>query len=73
MPTAPVHPRHPTHLLESKWSRVDGALEFRHWVISEHHKTRGVVRARAVLDTDVEIELPWRELRNRTLWEPGWT
>ena len=71
--TTPVHPRHPTHLVDSKWTRVDGEHTYRHWVISEHRKERGVVRARAVLDTAVEIELPWRELRDRALWEPGWT
>lgn len=67
------HPIHPTHLESSAWSRVDDALPHRHWQAHTFKKKSGQLVLRAVLDASVEVTIPWRELRDRDLWEPGWT
>lgn len=66
------HPIHPTHLPGSKWSSVDEALEFCHWEVSSYSKKKGVVTLFATLDRDTTLTIPWRELRERERWEPGW-
>lgn len=68
------YPVHPRHLLGSKWSRADGCddLQYRHWEVVRHEKKRGEVVLRATLDRDVELSFPWRMLRDRSRWLPGW-
>jgi hypothetical protein len=36
-------------------------------------KKSGMIVLRAVLEASVEVTIPWRELRDRQLWEPGWS
>lgn len=68
------HPVHPKFLVGSKWSRAPeyDAIEYRHWEVVRHNKKRGEVVLRATLDRDAELCFPWRELRDRSKWLPGW-
>ena len=72
-PNHHVHPRHPDHLRGSRWSRVGGDLEYRHWEVDVLHKRAGEVELRAALDRAARLLIPWRSLRDRSQWEPGWT
>jgi tryptophan-rich hypothetical protein len=66
-----LFPAHPDRLLESKWSRV-GPGAHRHFWVSRVDR-EGSVYLSAVLDeTFVEV-FPWRELRDRDRWSPGWS
>lgn len=67
-----THPRHPKHLAGSKWSRVGDEFDFRHWEVSSFDKSSSDVVLFAVLDKSTKIRFPWRDLRDRDLWEPGW-
>ena len=67
------HPRHPDQLPGTKWTSREGLLEFRHWEVDVVRSRRGTVVLRATLDGARTIELPWRDLRNRADWTPGWT
>jgi tryptophan-rich hypothetical protein len=69
------YPVHPTHLLHSKWSTAEGydELEFCHWEVITFLKRKGEVELRATLDEDARVRLPWRELRDRARWVPGWS
>lgn len=72
--TSPTpHPVHPSRLEGSAWSRVDNTLEHRHWQAHTFMKKSGMIVLRAVLEASVEVTIPWRELRDRQLWEPGWS
>ena len=68
-----THPRHPRHLVGSKWTRHPGAEEGRerHWTVQAFAPRKGVVTLEAVL-TARQLSLPWRALRERSAWEPGW-
>lgn len=65
------HPRHPRHLVGSKWSAVEPQDRERHWEVVSHSKKTGFVTMTAVL-TSRQIKRPWRELRDREQWLPGW-
>lgn len=72
---APVHPRHPTHLVGSRWTRSEAepaGAPFRHFEVSVYRSRVHTVRMRALLSPTLEIEIPWRNLRNRKHWSPGW-
>lgn len=66
-----THPQHPNQLWGTKWTSR-GDRPFRHWEVEVVQSKTGLVRLRAVLKADQILELPWRELRNRDEWEPGW-
>ena len=68
------HPVHPRFLVGSKWSSAPGqdTIEYRHWEVIRHDKKRGEVVLRATLDREAELVLPWRALRDRAKWLPGW-
>jgi tryptophan-rich hypothetical protein len=68
----PEHPIHPTHLERSKWSYVGDEHDFKHWEVESFSKKRGVLTLFAVLEKTTTISIPWRELRDREKWEPGW-
>lgn len=71
----PVHPLHPRHLEGSRWTRRNPPPETRglvHYEVTSFTPKRGLVRLRAVLDACIELELPWRALRDRERWLPGW-
>ncbi|MEM9861451.1 MAG: TIGR02450 family Trp-rich protein [Myxococcota bacterium] len=66
---APIFPRHPTRLLGSKWTRIEeeGVTHFR---VVEHRKDHNL-RLQA-LCKDTSVVIPWRALRERARWRPGW-
>lgn len=72
----PVHPRHPTHLVGSRWTRTQkeplGAPYLHYEVVTYGSRTR-LVCLRSLLSPALEIEFPWRDLRDRQYWLPGWT
>ncbi|MEM1350353.1 MAG: TIGR02450 family Trp-rich protein [Myxococcota bacterium] len=67
-----VYPRHPTHLEGSKWSSLDPNHPHRHWEVESYRKKSKHVVLRATLDSAETLVLPWRELRDRSSWLPGW-
>lgn len=64
-------PRHPSRLAGSKWSRCDEGRAYCHYVVIE--VSRDDVVLQAILDHHVTLRLPWRALRDRARWQPGWT
>lgn len=70
--SATPHPIHPRHLLGSKWSSAPGAHEHCHWEVIEHRKRAQAVVLRATLDAATTLVIPWRDLRDRERWVPGW-
>lgn len=71
MPAAPPEPRHPRRLAGSKWTSHDPALPYCHWIVIE--VSRGEVELQAILAPAARVRLPWRGLRERPRWEPGWS
>jgi len=70
--TAGLSPTNKRHLIGSKWSaQIDCALEFRHWHVVALSKD-GIATLAASLNSAERMSLPWRKLRDRTLWTPGW-
>jgi len=71
----PAHPAHPKRLVGSKWTAVEVVDRERHWVVValEPRRTGGERRVtlEAVL-TGSRRARPWRELRDRAVWRPGW-
>ena len=65
------HPVHPRHLVGSKWSDLDPSEGARHYEVVAFARRRGTVTLLAVL-TGARRELPWRALRDRGRWAPGW-
>lgn len=63
-------PAHPRHLLGSAWTRVPADWRHHHWTVVDRHDADVIVRA--VLDPGCERRLPWRTLRDRGCWLPGW-
>ena len=57
----------------SKWTRQPGVGEGRerHWIVRAFAPRKGLVTLEAVLSARV-LRLPWRALRERAAWEPGW-
>ncbi|MEZ4398442.1 MAG: TIGR02450 family Trp-rich protein [Kofleriaceae bacterium] len=63
-------PNRPDRLVGSAWTRADVAWRYRHWQIVAR---RGdVVELAAVLAPHERRQLPWRGLRDRAVWLPGW-
>jgi len=71
-----THPQHPKHLLGSKWTALDydrsQSPPERHWEAVAFERREGLLTLEAVL-TGRRTQLPWRALRDRAEWEPGWT
>ncbi len=63
-------PSRPDRLVGSAWTRVDTAWRYRHWEIVERHGDDVVLAA--VLERACRHRVPWRALRDRAVWEPGW-
>jgi hypothetical protein len=57
-------------LVPSKWSRVDGGAQFVHYECVAMNAEHAVLRS--VLQPVDEISLPWQELRDAAVWQPGW-
>lgn len=74
-----THPRHPNQLLKTKWTRLapepaaPGQVCLAHWEVEEYRPSRQEVVLRASLDKARKLCLPWRALRDREQWTPGWT
>jgi tryptophan-rich hypothetical protein len=68
----PPHPTSPRLLVGSKWTRSDAACPLHHYEV-RHVDARGTVELFAVLQPQVVQRIPWRSLRDRGAWQPGWT
>jgi tryptophan-rich hypothetical protein len=68
---APIHPRHPTHLVGSRWTR-NAVGRLRHYEVIAFSKRGGWVEMRPALEPSALLRRPWRELRDREAWLPGW-
>lgn len=66
----PEEPRHPGKLAASKWTSCDPDLPYCHWIVIEVSGDSVVLQS--VLAADVTLRRPWRSLRDRTRWSPGW-
>lgn len=80
----PLHPAHPVKLVGSKWTRVvepaeqdpdTRNLEERctHFVVTQHLVKAGEVELSSVLVSGHTVRVPWRALRDRARWRPGWS
>ena len=67
MPEAPTTPR---HLVGSGWTRRGTPGEPCHWRVVAVSGDEAELRA--VLDAALALRLPWRDLRDRARWVPGW-
>ncbi len=69
------YPVHPDRLLHSKWSTAPDyeELDYCHWEVVTFLKRKGEVELRATLDEETLVRIPWRALRDRTRWVPGWS
>lgn len=64
-------PRHPRKLAGSKWTCRNTELPFCHWVVVE--VTGDDVVLQSVLEKTTKLRVPWRSLRDRARWAPGWS
>ena len=74
---APMNPLHPKKLLLTKWTAVRPIARQKHFIVTkviEPSEPEGAIEW-------IEIEavhsrrttrLPWRQLRDPTLWRQGW-
>lgn len=69
---ATPHPVHPARLEGSAWTSRSPDHPYAHYEILEFRKKTGEVELRATLDRSSRVLAPWRELRDRSRWEPGW-
>lgn len=65
------HPSRRDRLVASKWSRASAECALRHFEVRAV-RSDGTVELFSVLDPRVVERLPWRALRDRTQWLPGW-
>lgn len=65
-----AHPQHPKHLPGTKWTSVEPLDGYRHWEVGRVDGDDVVLRS--TLNGECHIRLPWRQLRNRATWTPGW-
>ena len=79
-PNQHAHPRHPNQLPRTKWTRLnpdpaptEAQVCLAHWEVEEYRPNKKEVVLRASLDKAHKLYLPWRALRDRTQWVPGWT
>jgi len=63
-------PAHPARLVGSAWTRGDDAWRYCHWEVVTRDGDDVVVCA--TLDRARTHRLPWRALRDRAVWTPGW-
>lgn len=68
----PNAPQNPSKLVGSKWTAVEVEGRRKHWLVVEYQKSTGSAVLEAVMDKQ-RLEIPWRQLRNRQAWRPGWT
>ncbi|MFB6374994.1 MAG: TIGR02450 family Trp-rich protein [Bradymonadaceae bacterium] len=55
----------------SHWTAVEPDERRKHWEVVRYAHEDGEVTLRAVLDGET-VTIPWRELRDREVWTPGW-
>ncbi|MBC8123304.1 MAG: TIGR02450 family Trp-rich protein [Gemmatimonadaceae bacterium] len=63
------------HLLASKWTATHETMGWRHFQVMSREDRGNIVFARlqSVCDTGVNVWVNARNLKNRGLWQPGWT
>lgn len=67
---APDAPHGPDKLAGTQWTAVDPDERRKHWEVLGV-SGEGEAELRAVIDGET-ITIPWRDLRDRDRWEPGW-
>ena len=65
-------PQNRRKLPGSQWTAVEVEHRRRHWQVVGLSDDGQQAVLRAVIDGH-QIHLPWRELRLRDQWQPGWT
>lgn len=63
-------PHDPEKLPGTEWTATDPEERRKHWEVVEVSE-EGEATLRAVIDGETK-QLPWRELRDRDRWRPGW-
>ncbi|MFT0814202.1 TIGR02450 family Trp-rich protein [Synechococcus sp. OH20] len=64
------------HLLGSKWTSVQPVMGWRHFQVTARQEGQGglvFAELRAVCDPQVRLWVNAATLKNRDLWQPGWT
>ncbi|MEN9224821.1 MAG: TIGR02450 family Trp-rich protein [Thermostichus sp. HHBFW_bins_43] len=72
----PRHKQRFPHLLGSKWTSVRPVMGWRHFQVKERQQGGGglvFAELRAVCDPQVRIWVNASTLKNRALWQAGWT
>lgn len=64
-------PQTPDKLIGSKWTSTTVDQRRKHWEVTSYQPDTGRATLRAVIDGHTEA-IPWRNLRNRDDWQPGW-
>ena len=65
------HPQQIDQLPGSQWTAREPTNRERHWSVIEASPRAGTVTLQAVLTGRI-VTLPWRGLRDRERWLPGW-
>ena len=66
-----MHPQSPRRLVGGRWTRQGGG-PLRHYEIVEFNSRAGTVRMRPALEPQAHLDIPWRDLRDRSRWLPNW-
>lgn len=64
-------PHNPDKLEGTHWTAVEPEDRRKHWEVVRYDSESGEVTLEAVLDGET-VAIPWRDLRDREVWEPGW-
>jgi tryptophan-rich hypothetical protein len=64
-------PHEPSKLPGSHWTAVDPEERRKHWEVVRYAEEEDEVTLRAVIDGET-VTIPWRDLRDREVWKPGW-
>lgn len=64
------HPARASNLMATKWTSATPVLGRRHWEVLRVEGAEAELRS--ALDRLTTHRLPWRELRDRGQWTPGW-
>ncbi len=64
-------PHDPEKLIGSKWTAIEVDERRKHWEVTARDPDEDEVTLRAVMDGETRV-VPWRQLRDRERWTPGW-
>ena len=64
-------PHNPEKLAGTKWTATEVEDRRKHWEVVAYDADDEEVTLRAVIDGET-VAIPWRQLRDRERWRPGW-